>query len=286
MYDNVTTITYWIGLIGREKQSLQLTANPWLYALVSSSLVGLSGLFPVFLLKIGKSSPGALRFMLSFACGGLLGDVFLHLLPEAYQKLYAKEGPVSHRDHTVLGLWILAGILTFIVIEKMCGGGDRDENENRHIKISGYLNLMANCVDNFAHGLAVGGAFLVDNKTGFVTTACILCHEIPHEIGDFAILMNSGFTAADAARAQVSTAALGVMGSMAALTLNSLTELDNLTSWIIPFTSGGFLHIALVTVLPDLLKPGPGATATASDGVTVLTGIALGLSAMLAVSQF
>ncbi len=62
---------------------------------------------------------------------------------------------------------------------------------------------MANCIDNFAHGLAVGGAFLVGERTGLVTTACILCHEIPHEIGDFAILMNAGFSLVDAAKAQV-----------------------------------------------------------------------------------
>ncbi len=70
-------------------------------------------------------------------------------------------------------------------------------------QVAGYLNLAANCIDNFAHGLAVGGAFLVSPRAGLVTTGCILCHEIPHEIGDFAILMNSGFSGADAARAQV-----------------------------------------------------------------------------------
>lgn len=70
-------------------------------------------------------------------------------------------------------------------------------------QVAGYLNLAANCIDNFAHGLAVGGAFLVSPRAGLVTTGCILCHEIPHEIGDFAILMNSGFSVADAARAQV-----------------------------------------------------------------------------------
>ena len=69
--------------------------------------------------------------------------------------------------------------------------------------MAGYLNLAANCIDNFAHGLAVGGAFLVGERAGLVTTACILCHEIPHEIGDFAILMNAGFSLLDAAKAQV-----------------------------------------------------------------------------------
>ncbi len=130
--------------------------------------------------------------------------------------------------------------------------------------VAGYLNLLANCVDNFAHGLAVGGAFLVSHKTGLVTTACILCHEIPHEIGDFAILMNAGFSVVDAARAQLATAMLGVAGAMAALALDSLGggamggATNQLTAWIVPFTCGGFLNISLVNVLPDLIKNSDG----------------------------
>jgi zinc transporter 13 len=157
----------------------------------------------------------------------------------------------------------------------LCGNSGGGE-----IKVSGYLNLVANCVDNFAHGLAVGGAFLVDNKTGFVTTSCILCHEIPHEIGDFAILMSSGFSKSDAAKAQFSTALLGILGALAALSLDSVVSIDSYTSWIIPFTSGGFLHISLVTVLPDLMK-----SDSVGDVVLVLSGICLGISAMMAVAQ-
>lgn len=109
---------------------------------------------------------------------------------------------------------------------------------------------------------------------GMVTTLAILIHEIPHEVGDFAILLKSGFSRWDAAKAQVSTAVVGVAGAVAALTADSLEVVgkqhdtpawvpvpqggvllaDTNTSWILPFTSGGFLNIALVSVLPDLLK--------------------------------
>eukprot|EP00095_Tigriopus_kingsejongensis_P010756 snap_masked-scaffold277_size226016-processed-gene-1.4 protein:Tk10756 transcript:snap_masked-scaffold277_size226016-processed-gene-1.4-mRNA-1 annotation:"zinc transporter zip13-like" len=242
---------YWIGLINRDSliPSIQLVHNPWLYAIICSTLVGLSGLFPVLLISLGKTDESRLKFMLSFACGGLLGDVFLHLLPEAYERLRHVED--IHTAHTMTGLWILAGILAFTVIELLCKD---DSVPNGDIKVEGYLNLAANCIDNFAHGLAVGGAFLVDNKTGFTTTACILMHEIPHEIGDFAILMRAGFSKVDAAKAQLSTASLGILGALAALFLDSYLAIETYTAWIIPFTSGGFLHIALVGVLPDLMK--------------------------------
>lgn len=79
-------------------------------------------------------------------------------------------------------------------------------------------------------------------------------HEIPHEVGDFAILLRSGFNRWDAAKAQLLTATAGMMGALVALGGTSITNaMEARTSWIMPFTAGGFLHISLVTVLPDLL---------------------------------
>ena len=117
-------------------------------------------------------------------------------------------------------------------------------------KSLGYLNLIANAIDNFNHGLAVGAAFMVSNKVGFVTTGCILIHEIPHEVGDFAILMKSGFNRVEAVKAQFSTALIGMLGAMIALVM----DWTLMAFFIVPFTCGGFLHIALISVLPDLLE--------------------------------
>ena len=290
---NGTASQYWIEYIVSECVSANeryFSHTPWFYASLCSSLVGLSGLFPVFLLSLGKTSEKQLQFMLSFACGGLLGDVFLHLLPEAHERIatVAATHEEAHAMHSALGLWMIAGILTFIVLEMMmkeAEGGDDDNDDGdekqQTISSSGYLNLVANCIDNFAHGLAVGGAFLVSNRTGFVTTSCILMHEIPHEIGDFAILMKSGFDKVGAAKAQFSTAFLGILGSLLALAVDSYTALDTYTAWIIPFTSGGFLHIALVGVLPDLMKAD-----SVGDCVRVLGGIGLGIAVMAGVSAF
>lgn len=84
-------------------------------------------------------------------------------------------------------------------------------------------------------------------------------HEIPHEVGDFAILLRSGFNRWDAAKAQLLTAGAGLLGALVAIGGTGATSaLEARTSWIMPFTAGGFLHIALVTVLPDLLtEPDP-----------------------------
>lgn len=122
-------------------------------------------------------------------------------------------------------------------------------------KVAGYLNLLANSIDNFTHGLAVAGSFLVSFRHGILATFAILLHEIPHEVGDFAILLRSGFTRWDAAKAQLLTATAGLLGALVAIGGSGVTSaLEAKTSWIMPFTAGGFLHIALVTVLPDLLQ--------------------------------
>lgn len=122
-------------------------------------------------------------------------------------------------------------------------------------KVAGYLNLLANSIDNFTHGLAVAGSFLVSFRHGVLATFAILLHEIPHEVGDFAILLRSGFSRWDAAKAQLLTATAGLLGALVAIGGSGVTSaMEARTSWIMPFTAGGFLHIALVTVLPDLLE--------------------------------
>lgn len=253
----------------------------WVLSIAAACVVGLSGIFPLLLVpgdagvnwKQNRKGSRTLKLLLSFAVGGLLGDVFLHLLPEAWGRLQkGSEDPA--KAHLTLGLWVLLGVFTFIILELMFSATTSqdvcrsDINQNgvtkgdaaphsgnlRTIHVTGYLNLVANSIDNFAHGLAVAASFLVGVKMGMVTTLAILIHEIPHEVGDFAILLKSGFSRWEAAKAQVSTAVVGVAGAVAALAADSMEAVDTKTSWILPFTSGGFLNIALVSVLPDLLK--------------------------------
>jgi len=238
----------------------------WLGALMGTVLVGLSGLVPMLIIPLEagqnlKSEKGSrsLRLLLSFAVGGLLGDVFLHLFPESYGAL-RNSGKNTHTAHLVMGLWILGGILTFLVLEKIFeftdenGGDNNNKGDEKKKKIIGYLNLLANCIDNFIHGLAVASSFLASFKMGLITTFAILVHEIPHEIGDFAILLKSGFSRWEAGKAQMWTASVGMLGAIAALSLDSVQSLEARTSWILPFSAGGFLNIALVSVLPELMS--------------------------------
>nr|XP_009512204.1 PREDICTED: zinc transporter ZIP13 [Phalacrocorax carbo] len=285
--------------------------DAWICSLIGSFIVGLSGVFPLLVIPFEtgaalRSEAGShrLKQLLSFAIGGLLGNVFLHLLPEAWAYTCSAttgEGQ-SFQQQKLLGLWVIIGFLTFLVLEKIflekeeeecpgvgcdskalagkipngsgyplskvtgqsqragtgstqCNGSSLQScpTDNR-IKISGYLNLLANTIDNFTHGLAVAASFLVSRKVGFLTTMAILLHEIPHEVGDFAILLRAGFDRWSAAKMQLSTALGGILGACFAICAQSPKGAGETVAWILPFTSGGFLYIALVNVVPDLLE--------------------------------
>jgi len=234
----------------------------WAGAIVGACLVGLTGVLPLWVIpaKALGTAPSApaddnLKYLLAFAVGGLLGDVFLHLLPETYQHVIDsdEEGGLFR-----IGVATLTGVLAFLVLEKVLEMSNPETNpelrEKENKKIVGYLNLLANCTDNLLHGLAVGSSFLSSSRLGITTTAAILLHEIPHEFGDFAILLKSGFDRWEAARAQISTALVGLLGALVALAFESSDDLETLLMYILPFTAGGFLNIALVSVVPELME--------------------------------
>nr|XP_058925591.1 zinc transporter ZIP13 isoform X2 [Kogia breviceps] len=232
--------------------------DTWVCSLLGSLVVGLSGVFPLLVIPLETGT--TLR-----SEGG--------------------EGQ-SLQQQQQLGLWVIAGFLTFLALEKMfLDSKEKEETSQapskdpaaaaalsgghhlaqpaagpglsavvRNIKVSGYLNLLANTIDNFTHGLAVAASFLVSKKIGLLTTAAILLHEIPHEVGDFAILLRAGFDRWSAAKLQLSTALGGLLGACFAICTQSPKGVEETVAWILPFTSGGFLYIALVNVLPDLLE--------------------------------
>ena len=324
--------------------SVPLLANMWIFPLFSASLVGLTGIIPLFILDIDTKTEAGLsnthKTLLGFAVGSLLGDVFLHLLPEVYSKVGMNWTGNWYENHLGVGLWIMAGLLAFMLIQKLAskteargdGGGNVDtsgrrtqvnchEDERRqsgvtqngvtqngvipngvtqvgvahpvdhvtvtpanpsHLKgeskidISGYLNLAANCTDNFTHGLAIAASYTVGTKVGVLTTVAILLHEIPHEVGDFAILLNAGFDRWSAAKAQIATASGGIVGAVTGLIAE---EVADPTVWILPFTAGGFIYIAMVTILPQLVQE-----QDVKQSVRQLAAIGIGIAVMVAVS--
>ncbi|CAH8287323.1 unnamed protein product [Heterobilharzia americana] len=216
----------------------------------------------------------------------------------------------EHKRHSPVGLYVVGGIFAFLCVEKCirlfrndpCGGhthqvvsnaeGDskgknkkKGSNEDvksgaktksSDFKVTGYLNLAADFTHNFTDGLAIGGSFLVSRNVGFLTTFTVLLHELPHEIGDYAILIQSGFSSRKAMLLQLVTAIGALLGASVSLLaarvgfgsvipdadlLPDITD-DIVISRILPFTAGGFIYIAMTSVLPDLLTANSGSSGT------------------------
>jgi len=252
---------------------------------VGACLVGLTGVLPLWVISlkgsIASQGSDSLNYLLSFAVGGLLGDVFLHLLPETFQHMLESG---EEDGFFKVGISILVGILSFLVLEKILELSNPETNpelrEKGNKKIVGYLNLLANCTDNLLHGLAVGTSFLSSFRLGVTTTAAILLHEIPHEFGDFAILLQAGFERIEAAKAQICTALIGLLGALLALALGSSSWLEHLLLHVLPFTAGGFLNIALVSVVPSLMQEKRPAVAA-----RMLVCVTAGVAAMSALTM-
>jgi len=153
------------------------------------------------------------------------------------------------------------------------------QEEEEDIKVAGYLNLAADCFHNFTDGLAVGASFLAGESIGMITTLTILFHEVPHEIGDFAILIQSGVPRNKAIMLQLLTAVGAITGCAVSLILGGATEAA--ASLTLPFTAGGFIYIATVHVIPELLE-GASLKQSMMEVMAMLAGIGM----MIIIAQY
>ncbi|KAK1929453.1 Zinc transporter SLC39A7 [Phytophthora citrophthora] len=152
------------------------------------------------------------------------------------------------------------------------------EPGKKPIAAAGYLNLAADFSHNFTDGLAIGATFL--RGTGWTTTVAMLLHELPHEIGDFAILIQSGFTRREAMVTQLLTAIGAMIGTVIGLLMEGAG--DSSSVWISPFTAGGFIYIACTSVMPELLEDCSLAQSL-KEAAAMCAGI--GLMALIALSE-
>ncbi|XP_077610911.1 zinc transporter SLC39A7 isoform X1 [Crocuta crocuta] len=134
-----------------------------------------------------------------------------------------------------------------------------EEKTGSDLRVSGYLNLAADLAHNFTDGLAIGASFRGGRGLGILTTMTVLLHEVPHEVGDFAILVQSGCSKKQAMRLQLLTAIGALAGAACALLTEGGAVGSEVASgagpgWVLPFTAGGFIYVATVSVLPELLR--------------------------------
>ncbi|MDD4287700.1 MAG: ZIP family metal transporter [Candidatus Peribacteraceae bacterium] len=184
---------------------------------------------------------------IAFSTGALLGDVFIHIFPEM---------AVQSSEITTQFLLVLAGILLSFVIEKgvhwrHCHCSALPERSG-HIHPVGIMNLVGDGLHNFIDGALIAGSYLISPQIGIATTIAVLLHEIPQEIGDFAILLFSGFSVRRALLLNFFTACIAFLG--ATIVLFSARSVPFLEWVLLPLAAGNFLYLAGSDLIPELHK--------------------------------
>ncbi len=215
----------------------------WLYTLVSVAAVSLISLVGIFTLSINQERlQNILFYLVSFSAGALLGDVFIHILPEIM------EGETALRN----GAYILAGIMLFFVLERVLLWHHSHSSHKEEVHSMVYLTIIGDALHNFLDGVAIAAAFLVSIPVGVATAIAVIFHEIPQEIGQFAILVHGGWSRAKALLYNFFSALTAIVGALLVLLFaQSFTEAPAI---LLGLGAASFIYIAMSDLIPELQK--------------------------------
>jgi zinc and cadmium transporter len=243
-----------------------------------------------FLLLPERLRARLLSPMVSFAIGTLLGAAFLAILPHAFE--------TPGIDAHTITLTVLCGILVFFLLEKMViwrhchiddcdvhgsaavpgeGGAESkglplpDMDEVRR-KATGNLILIGDGIHNMVDGVLIAAAFLTDIRLGVVTSIAVIAHEIPQELGDFAILLHSGYSRSRALIYNILSSLTTVMGGVVAYF--SLSLANQLVPYVLAVAASSFIYISVADLIPGLHKR-PEFSATLQQIMLIACGIAV-----------
>ena len=225
-----------------------------------------------FLLLPEKLRAQSMPHLVSFAIGALLGAAFLALLPHA---LEADIDP--HR----ITFAVLLGLMGFFLLEKMvlwrhchangCQPHSIELHDHHHVS-AGTLILVGDGIHNFVDGVLIAAAFLSDFHLGVVTALAVAAHELPQELGDFAVLLNSGFSRSKALLYNVLSSLTTVIGGI--LAYYSMADAQAALPYVLAVAASSFIYIAVADLIPGLHKSFH-LTATVQQLVLIGSGISL-----------
>lgn len=202
--------------------------------------------------------------MVSVATGSLFGAAFLRILPEALE---------GHGHPETILAWTLGGIILFFTLEKMviwrhC---HKTHSCEGHGNPGGPLILLGDGFHNFADGFMIGAAFLQSKELGIAVALAMIAHEVPQEMGDFAILLESGYS-------RLKAFVYNLMSSLPALggaTLSylGLSHYQEVIPYVLALSAASFIYIAAADLVPSLHKK-VGLKATLGQLALIAVGIA------------
>ncbi len=189
-------------------------------------------------------------YFVSLAVGTLLGAAFLEIIPHAYE--------LSGDLHQI-SLIVLIGILVFFILEKLlvwrhCHGSHCENHSpvvNHDVK-KGSILIIGDCFHNFIDGILIASAFIVDINLGLITALAIIVHEIPQEISNFSILINSGYSLSRTLIMNIITGCAMIIGAILAYFV--LNDLEELIPIILSLAASSMIYVAISDLIPSLHK--------------------------------
>ncbi len=177
--------------------------------------------------------------LVAFAAGSLLGGAFFHMLPASFA--------AGKSEMTVYTL-VLAGFTVFFGLEQFLHWHHCHRAQTSCKKPLTYLILLGDGLHNFLGGLAVAGTFLIDIRLGIVTWLAAAAHEIPQELGDFAVLLHGGWQRREALLYNMLSALTFLLGGLVAYAASFRLDV----SYLVPFAAGNFIYIAAADLIPEV----------------------------------
>ena len=209
-------------------------------AIIVGSAISLLG--GVTLLRFKKRRAAALLLTMPFGAGALLAAAFFDLLPESFELA----------DPRTMLLHCLAGFTFFFVLER-CASWFHHHHEHEHTAKNSQqrrLIMLGDITHNAIDGIAIGAAFLVSIPTGIITTLAVSAHEIPKELGTFALLLSKGWKDKTVMLANIATAVATVIAAVTVYTLGK--DLSEFLAPLLAITSGFFIYVAASDIIPDI----------------------------------
>lgn len=209
------------------------------FATVMVSLIALIGIVTI---SLKKGLVEKIVFALvALSVGALLGDAFLHLIPEAALSISLER----------VFVYVLIGFVLFLLIERIlhwrhCHEGDCP------IHVFAYMNLVGDGVHNFIDGLIIAGSFMISPVVGLASTLAIILHEVPQELGDFGVMIHAGFSKGRAIVLNLLTALTAVVGGVVGFFL--FNYVDNVLPFLLSIAAGGFIYVAASDLIPEMRK--------------------------------
>lgn len=235
----------------------------YLYIFGSVLIISFISLVGIVTLSLNeKRLRSILMHLVSFSAGALLGDVFLHLLPEMSVAGFG----------VAEGFYFLIGIVVFFVLERFILWHHSHGSHDESIHSSVYLTTVGDSLHNFIDGLVIAASFLVDVNLGIATTLAVIFHEIPQEIGQFAILIHGGWSKKKAIMYNFLSALTSIAG--AAVVVLFARNIQEAPSFLLAFAGASFIYIALSDIVPELHRE-VSKKKSAFQFIWLLAGVAL-----------